>query len=134
MEIRALLSRYAWAYDCRDFAAVSETFVPEGVLIAEGRDRSEGRAAIAEGMRAHIEARHLNKVMQHHVDHLLLDGDGGKCRAYSYWMVPARIIGGGCIVGAFGWYEDDLVKVDGRWLFKQRVFRSDMPTALPWKA
>jgi hypothetical protein len=134
LEIRDLFAHYAWAYDCRDFAAVGETFVPDGVLIAEGRDRSEGRAAIAEGMRRHIDAHHLDKVMQHHIDHLLLEGDGSECRAYSYWMVPVRIIGGGCIVGSLGWYEDVLVKSAGRWFFKQRVFRSDMPKALPWKA
>ncbi len=122
LAIRELFARYAWAYDCRDFEAVRRTFVADGVMIAAGRDRRKGRDEIVSWLRKHIEAHHLDKVMQHHVQHLVLDGDVAMCRAWSYWLVPVHIIGGGCLVGSFGWYEDELVKQDGQWLFSQRAF------------
>lgn len=132
LAIRELFARYAWAYDCRDFEAVGEAFVANGVMIAAGRDRREGRDEIVRWLREHIAANHHDKIMQHHVHHLVLNGGVDRCQAWSYWMVPARVIGSGCVVGSFGWYEDELVKEGGQWRFSQRAFYDDMPKALPW--
>ncbi|MEN9704520.1 MAG: hypothetical protein RLZZ393_399 [Pseudomonadota bacterium] len=133
LAIREVFARYAWAYDCRDFEAVGRLFTADGVMVAAGRDRRTGRQEIVSWLRQHVVENHLDKVMQHHVQHLVLDGNADRCRAWSYWMVPARIQGGGCVVGAFGWYEDELVKQADRWYFQRRAFHDGMPDGLPWE-
>lgn len=134
MAIRDLFARYAWAYDCRDFEAVSQTFVTNGLMVVSGIDRCEGREEIARQFRKYLEQNHADKTMQHHIQHLVLDGNSEFCRAWSYWTVPVHISDGGCHVGALGWYEDELVKEQGQWLFRQRLIHDGMPTALPWEA
>ena len=44
--IRDLIADYAWAYDSRDFVAMSATFVPNGVMHIAGQSCA-GREFIA---------------------------------------------------------------------------------------
>lgn len=132
--IQQLFARYAWAYDCRDFDAIGETFEDDGVIVMSGTERAEGREGIARWFRDYVEKTHPGKTMQHHIQHLVLDGNAEFCRAWSYWMVPVQIPGQGCLVGAVGWYEDELVRVRGQWLFRQRLIHDGMPDALPWNS
>ncbi len=130
--VRELFSRYAWGYDCRDYEAVGETFLPDGVLIGPEGPLS-GRAAIQAWMHAHVQEHHADKVMQHHIDHLLIEGDETRCRAQSYWTVIVHYGDGSCGVGSLGWYDDTLVKLDGQWFFEERRFNLDMPDRAPWR-
>ena len=132
--IQLLISDYAWAYDCRDFVAMSETFVPDGVMHIGG-GAYEGRALIAHFVETHVQEQHLDKVMQHHIAHLKVFADGDDFRAYSYWMVPGQMLADrSAFVGALGWYQDVITKTDGRWLFKERRMHDGMPQGLPWDA
>ncbi len=130
--IQELFSDYAWAYDSRDFVAMSETFAPGGVMYIAGESYT-GRPLIAHFVETHVLERHLDKVMQHHVTHLKVFADGDDYRAYSYWMVSGQLLAdGSAFVGALGWYEDVITKSDGRWFFKQRRLLDGMPKGLPW--
>lgn len=113
LEIQDLITRYCWALDVRDGEAYAATFTPDGVfdgLTTHGQGHDELRALPL--------ALHPDRIeTQHWVTNIVLQGNGqtatSKCyiiayRAESYYL---------------GHYEDELVKLHGRWLFTRRLFR-----------
>ncbi|MDE3109912.1 MAG: nuclear transport factor 2 family protein [Acidobacteriota bacterium] len=120
-----LLARYAWALDTGDVDAFVACFTRTAVVIEEvfeEPDRWEGAA----GIRALAE--HFRNVpnfpgRQHHVSQLLVEGRGSKCSARSFVFVTECRGEPPYIVRFAGYYEDQLVKSSGRWLFQQRLIR-----------
>jgi uncharacterized protein (TIGR02246 family) len=133
LDIFDLFARYAWAYDCSDAEAYAETFSPDGVLTDGGQLRVEGRPAIREAIKKFFEMRGTS-LWQHHNDHLRMEGDGRECTVWSYWAVlEHRRSDDYHGVGRLGYYFSRCVKLDDRWLFKERTFYLDMSEGLPWK-
>jgi SnoaL-like domain len=123
--INDLLALYAWALDTGDVDAFVACFTPAAVVIEEvfeEPDRWEG----AEGMRRLAE--HFRNVpnfpgRQHHVSQLLVEGDSARCSARSFVFVTECRGEPPYIVRFAGYYDDQIVKSAGRWLFQQRIIR-----------
>lgn len=128
--IEDLQARYLFALDFRDPEAYAGTFAENGVL-DYGAGKLRGRQTIAEmiaGMRANAETQRAADTSglrpaagRHNITNIVLDIDGNRATGTAYWFHlgndnPER----SAEVTSFGHYEDELVKVDGEWLFSLR--------------
>jgi uncharacterized protein (TIGR02246 family) len=117
-----LFAHYAWAVDTGDVEAFVALFTPDAVLLDPNGRFDEGNG----GPTAFLELMRANPTFpgrQHWVGQLVLDGDTERCTARSFAIVPALHRTGATNVHLVAWYEDELRKVDGRWLFAQRTIR-----------
>lgn len=113
--IENLQARYLFALDFKDHDLYVTTFTPDGILdvgngAVVGRDAIKGAVANMPGGR-------------HHIANVVLGIDGDRATSRSSWFHTGRNADGAMTIGGFGHYEDDLVKVDGEWLFaKRRIY------------
>jgi ketosteroid isomerase-like protein len=128
--IENLQARYLFALDFRDADAYAETFTEDGIL-DYGVGEIQGRDAIRQmvlNLRANAEARQAEDTSglrpaanRHNITNIVIEIDGDTAVATAYWFHmsnanPER----GAQLTSFGHYEDELVKVDGEWLFSKR--------------
>lgn len=132
-EIEDLMARYLLAMDYNDFDTYAETFTEDGELeFASGT--ATGRAnirATAKGFKERIATIYVDEqgnpaVLRHVLAHtaMRIEGDRAWVRAFWYEMAnngPANSLK----MGTFGIYEDELARVDGRWLFTKRRILND---------
>ena len=59
---------------------------------------------------------------------MVLDGDSTRTTA-RFYFVRQSIVNGAPVTARVGYYIDQLVKVDGTWLFKSRRYRDWPPSA-----
>lgn len=114
-EIINLAVEYNVAYDAGD-PRFAETFTEDGVFDSSLNGIFEGRKALVDFQQdfgKRYSGRHFTA---NHV--VTTDGDHARHEAYFYFLVGSKI----ATVGA---YQDELVRVDGQWKFKRRVFRHD---------
>jgi hypothetical protein len=129
-QIEDLQARYLFALDFRDPEAYAATFTEDGVL-DYGAGKIRGRTAIAEmvaNMRANAERQRAEDTSglrpaagRHNITNIVIEVNGDRARGTAYWFHignanPQRA----AQVNSFGHYEDELVKVDGEWLFSLR--------------
>jgi uncharacterized protein (TIGR02246 family) len=129
-KIEDLQARYLFALDFRDPEAYAATFTEDGVL-DYGAGKIRGREAIAAmvaGMRdsaAEQRAADTSGLRpaagRHNIANIVIEVDGDRATATAYWFHmgndnPERA----AQLNSFGHYEDELVKVDGEWLFSLR--------------
>jgi hypothetical protein len=127
--IEDLQARYLFALDFKDPDLYVTTFTEDGVLDV-GSGEIRGRKAIhdviakmpnpqtssADGLRP--------AVGRHNISNIVLKVTGNKAVGRSYWFHysndnPQRK----GVFDGFGHYEDELVKVNGQWLFtKRRIY------------
>jgi hypothetical protein len=117
--IQDLLGRYAFAIDYSTHNPMewAELFVENGRFeIPEVAIVVEGRAALSEfaaGLQRTVPGLH------HVMSNFVIDIDGdrarGKCELNEFMLRPEAIYN-----NYHGWYEDDYVRVDGRWRFEVR--------------
>ncbi len=115
--ITDLLARYVWAIDYGAAEDYADVFTPDGVFeAAGGAPRVVGRERIMEF------AKDLYRTVPHlhHVTTSILielDGDRatGKSQLNEFMSRPEAIY-----PNLHGWYEDEYVFTDGRWLIKTR--------------
>lgn len=122
--IEDLQARYLFALDWGDADAYAECFAEDGVLdwafgVTEGREaiREEAR-----GMAGKLEQVFGKGVkLRHFVTQLAITVNGDRAHSRAYWF-EAMNNGpdGEPKMGTFGHYEDECIRVDGRWLFKRR--------------
>jgi hypothetical protein len=131
-EIRQLLARYDRAVDFGDAEGFAACFTPDGYLEVAGlpveaqheSDRVVGREALRKWVTA------LYAGLQGHVRHCqnmpIIEGDGQTATMFSY-LFEYRVGNTPPNVGMTltGVYYDKLAKVDGRWLFTERICRLD---------
>lgn len=132
--IRDLYARYNALVDCGNHQEWAACFTQDGVF--SPAVESGGRPAIAALGKARYEARAGEKWMQpqHWNNNLILVGDGNTARALSYIIRIAKMKDTGeSTIITQGMYQDELVKVSGRWLFKSRkvTFGVLAPGAIP---
>lgn len=124
-EIDDLLSRYLFALDWQDPEMYGDVFAPDGVLIWAG-GTVNGRAAIVQEMRnARAADEKTNAATpglrpfkrRHFVSNFVVRIDGNRATARSLWF---EFNNDGAdrrpYVGAYGHLEDELKRVNGRWL------------------
>lgn len=68
----------------------------------------------------------IGQMMRHYVANVTIDGDGDRARTHAYVLALVGP-GPGKLNVTSGFYEDELVKRDGRWLFQSRRVLLDMP-------
>ena len=129
-QIENLQARYLFALDFHDGQLYASTFTPDGIL-DYGRGDVKGREAIIkviEGMPGNAQSQAAAAKSglrpaagRHQITNIVLKIDGNKAVGSSYWFHtgndnPQRAN----TIGGFGHYEDELVKVNGQWLFTKR--------------
>lgn len=128
-EIENLEARYMFALDFKDADTYASTFTEDGVLdygpVVKGRDAI--RKLIADmGKRASDQAAQDTSglrpaVGRHNISNIVIRIDGDKAAGRAYWFHygnnnPKRTAG----LDSFGHYEDEMVKVGGKWYFSKR--------------
>jgi hypothetical protein len=136
-EIEDLMSRYLYAFDWQDAEAYAATFAKDGVLeFAGGTERGHEELktvmrdmAVREKAKADASFPPRRHRVRHYVTNLVLEVDGDTARSTSYWWEfnnDARA--GRPYLGTYGHYEDELVRVGGRWLFARRkIYNEENP-------
>lgn len=56
----------------------------------------------------------------------VIRGDGDRCTARTYVMIPRMGEDGEISIPMVGTYRDDIVKIDGEWYFQKRSIFMDM--------
>ena len=128
-QIEDLQARYLFALDFHDPQLYASTFTPDGIL-DYGEGDVKGREAISKvigGMPSNRVSKGPNgealrpSAGRHQITNIVIKVTGNKAVGRSSWFHvgndnPTRAN----TIGGFGHYEDDLVKVDGEWLFARR--------------
>lgn len=125
VEIRDLISRYNKAIDTGDADGYANTFTPDGQFIGivgtfNGRDELRAFAAAYATEEQYAEFASA----QHWVTNVVSDGDGSEATVFSHLQMVKPLPDGGRIL-LVGHYDDIVRKVDGQWLFAQRIVVSD---------
>ena len=135
-EIENLSNRYMIAVDAGDIETVMSTWADDGVLDWVGGVEN-GKAAIRKAMSNFGGSRAVtipegatSRPRTHHqiINHVI-DVNGNTAKTIAYWFAitnntPQKDVQ----LLYFGHYEDELVKVNGHWLFKKRkVFNESQP-------
>jgi hypothetical protein len=135
--IEDLQARYLFAFDFGDPQGYAETFAPDGILDF-GWGEIKGREAIAkfiedgrkrnEEARANTPAGKRPSVGRHIINNIVVKIDRKKAHGVAYWSHMTSGPDGRGGVDFFGHYEDDLVKVKGKWLFaRRRIYNEAIP-------
>jgi hypothetical protein len=132
-EIEDLMARYLFAIDYFDWDAYVATFAPDGELeFASGT--SKGRDAIRTAVESFSkrigEFYHTEDGKPAKLRHVILQSairvEGDRGWASSLWVEMANDGPGDTMkMGTFGTYEDELVRLDGQWLFASRRVLND---------
>ncbi len=125
VEIRDLISRYNKAIDTGDADGYANTFTPDGEFIGivgtfNGRDELRAFAAAYATEEQYAEFASA----QHWVTNVVAEGDGDEATVFSHLQMVKPLPDGGSIL-LVGHYDDIVRKVDGQWLFAQRIVVSD---------
>jgi hypothetical protein len=137
--IEDLQARYLFAFDFGDPEGYANTFAPDGILdfgwgeikgraeiakfIVDGRKRTEeARAKTPAGQRPSIGRHIISNIV------VTIDSSGNKARGVAYWSHMTSGPDGRGGVDFFGHYEDDMVKVNGQWMFaRRRIYNEAIP-------
>lgn len=140
--IEDLQARYLFALDFRDPDAYAATFTEDGVLdygAGQIRGREAIAAMVADMREGDAEARAADDsglrpaAGRHNITNIVIEIDGDRATGTAYWFHmgndnPDRA----AQLNSFGHYEDELVKVDGEWLFSLRKIYNEQVDA--WAA
>jgi uncharacterized protein (TIGR02246 family) len=128
--IRELLVSYGRNFDKRDFAAYADLFAKDGEWVggAQGVQTYKGPDAI----RGMVEKSYQPTVFPgsyHIMSSFSITLTGlDTATAWSRWTFVVRGVHNEPVLFHGGYYEDVLVREEGRWKFKRRVVASDPPT------
>jgi ketosteroid isomerase-like protein len=121
--IAELIARYNYAIDHNDYQGWADTFAPDGVFVgiigrfAAHKELDKFIASVKSLMAA-------SPNLRHYVTNVLPDINGNEARCTSFLLMTSTKDGVSTIALA-GEYEDRLVKLNGQWLFLERVVRPD---------
>jgi SnoaL-like domain len=122
--IEDLQARYLFALDFHDPDLYVSTFTEDGVLdygSGEVKGRQAIKDVIAKMPNPRATAGLRPAAARHNISNIVIKVDGNKAVGRSYWFHysndnPERR----GVFDGFGHYEDELVKVNGKWLFTKR--------------
>ena len=132
-EIADLMGRYLFAMDYNDYDAYAECFTEDGVLdyaagVTQGREaiRAEAKAFKENVARLFTDFQGRPAKLRHlvHQKAIRIEGD----RAWHtgmWWEMTNGGPEGSLATPSFGSYQDELRRVDGRWLFSRRRINNE---------
>ena len=135
--IEDLQARYLFAFDWNDAEGYANTFTEDGVLNF-GWGEFKGRQAIKGFMAMDNEGGEQSgrntpegerpRVGRHIISNIVVKIDGDRATGRAYWTHMTTGPTGYGTVDFFGHYEDDMVKVNGEWLFSKRhIYNEAIP-------
>jgi uncharacterized protein (TIGR02246 family) len=128
--INDLFVRYTTALDAGDVDTIVSCFTEDGALESPAVGKYAGRA----GIRAFSErfaAMHQRGVqLRHVISNMAMSVDGETAQATCYLTCIITMNGKSELMPP-GHYECELRKVDGAWLFQNRLVIMDAPYTLP---
>lgn len=132
--IEDLQGRYMFALDWRNEEAYAATFAPDGEMDSAAVT-GKGRDAIAQEI-IDMKAREAKRAeetgkpvprMRHNITNVALDIDGDRAHGRAYWTSYTNANGKPELNG-YGHYEDEMIKIDGKWYFvKRKIFNEFAP-------
>jgi hypothetical protein len=134
-EIQDLQARYLFALDWFDADAYADCFTEDGVLdwalgIVEGRETIR---AEAHGMPKALAAYFADdgsgrpKRLRHYITNIVVQIAGDRATGQAYWMETSNDTpDGSARIGGFGHYQDELHRVNGKWLFSRRKIFNEL--------
>ena len=134
-QIEDLQARYLFALDSFDMDTYVSTFTQDGVLDiiaykAKGRDeirkKLEEARPVFDQSAAKKAPEPYRATGRHNITNIVLKINGDKAVGRAYWFHygnnnPERR----AALDGYGHYEDELVKVNGQWLFSKRVIYNE---------
>ena len=135
--IEDLQARYLFAFDWGDAEGYANTFAEDGVL-NYGSGEFKGRQAIrgfmepgdggVEQSKPGTPEGERPRVGRHIISNIVVKIDGDKATGRAYWTHMTAGPTGYGAVDFFGHYEDEMVKVNGEWLFARRhIYNQAIP-------
>lgn len=120
LEIQELANRYSCAMDCNNMGEWISTWAPNGTWIGGvGAYRgTEELLRLLPDLGARVQGK------RHIVTNHIVTGTQAEARMTCYLLVVEAKVGGSSTVT--GTYTDDVVKIDGKWVFSKRVMKLDM--------
>jgi SnoaL-like domain len=128
--VQELIASYAEYIDEGNLEGYLNNFAPNGVF-ESSRGKIEGRDAIRDFVAPLLEANRTasRATMRHFMGFPVIRGDGDRCTARTYVMIPRMDADGEVRIPTVGTYRDDIVKIDGRWYFEKRSIVMDMTSS-----
>ena len=135
-QIEDLQARYMFALDFGDTDTYLSTFTEDGILDIRNGSPWQGHEAIrgiiggmseSEEGQPQEEPQELHPATgRHNITNIVIKIDGDKAVGRAYWFHysnnnPER----SAVFDSYGHYEDEMVKVDGQWLFSKRVIYNE---------
>ena len=119
-----LIARYNYAIDHEDYQGWANTFAPDGMfhgIIGKFAAHKELDKFIASVKNLTATSPNL----RHYVTNILPEINGNEARCTCFLLMTSTTKEGGSKIAAAGEYEDRLVKINGQWLFLERIVRVD---------
>ena len=124
LDIQELMARYSRAIDFRRFEELPGFFTEDCTLdFGAVMGSHEGRDGVS---RFGDTLAGLPLTMRHYVTNCIIEGEGAQAKAVTY-VLAFTGPKGGALTPTTGRYEDELRKVDGRWLLHVRRGIIEMP-------
>lgn len=148
-QIEDLQARYMFALDFRDLDTYASTFTEDGILDIVGmkwQGREEIKKVLANMASPEDEATPDNEEApvtqeegdvkeekalypatgRHNITNIAIKINGDRATGRAYWFHygndnPERK----AVLNSYGYYEDEMVKVNGQWLFSKRVIYNE---------
>ena len=135
-EIADLMARYLFAMDYHDADAYAECFTEDGELdwamgVARGREaiRAEAQGFAAKIGEIFKDSEGRPAKLRHAVNQKAIRIEGDRAWNTGFWWEMTNGGPDGSIaLPSFGVYEDELRRVDGRWLFgRRKIYNEFLP-------
>ena len=133
--IEDLQARYLFAFDWGDAESYANTFAEDGILNF-GWGEFRGRQAIREFLEpgdgepreSAAPEGERPRVGRHIISNIVVEINGDNAKGWAYWTHMVTGPTGYGTVDFFGHYEDEMVKVNGEWLFSRRhIYNEAIP-------
>ena len=128
-----LQGRYLFALDFLDAETYASTFAEDSEINWAGGE-IKGREAIYEFMSSgtynpasNAEEGEWPAASRHFITNQVIKVEGNTAKALTYWFQATNNTADrrSMVLGLFGHYEDELVKIDGQWYFKKRTIYNE---------
>jgi hypothetical protein len=127
-EIRTVLLDYGRFLDAHDFAGYSSLFAKDGEWSG-----GMGTVQTPAGIKAFMEKNIPGKPggTYHLLTNFVIDVHGDTATAWSRWAFVTPGPENKAVISQSGHYDDTFVRENGKWKFKRRVAKNDIPATGP---